>query len=54
MLATLVTLTARFAVLRVVLKIQVVWDVILYGSVMFVVQTETWNSVAIWLLSVSD
>ena len=30
MLATKVTLTERFALLTVVLKIQVAWDVILY------------------------
>jgi hypothetical protein len=39
---------------EVVLKIKVVWDVIEYGPVIFVVQTETWNSVAIWLLCVSE
>jgi hypothetical protein len=35
-------------------QIQGVWDVMLYGPVSFVVQTETWNSVAIWLFCVSD
>jgi hypothetical protein len=47
-------LTARFAVLTMVQKIQFVWDVMLYGPVSLVVQTETWNSVAIWSLCDSE
>jgi hypothetical protein len=40
MLATKVILAAKFYVLTVVQKIQVVWDVMPYWLVNFVVQTE--------------